>query len=240
MKTTRDIETLLHEAEIAPTAQRRVIAQAIRDNTGHPDAETIYHLARQIDPHLGIATVYRTLKLFAEKGLVDRHDFGDGRARYEVAPESHHDHLICVRCGTVVEFARDRIEELQEEVAREEGFDLLDHRMELYGLCGECRGTRPRILEAAEAAADGEGVVRNLASLTPGESGRIVRVGAAEKLRQRLLSMGLVVGEVIRVERVAPLGDPISIRVKGTSLALRHQEAESIVVEVVADGGNGA
>ena len=239
MKTTRDIETLLHEAEIAPTAQRRVIAQAIRDNTGHPDAETIYHLARQIDPHLGIATVYRTLKLFAEKGLVDRHDFGDGRARYEVAPESHHDHLICVRCGQVVEFARDRIEELQVEVAREEGFELLDHRMELYGLCGECRGTRPRILDAPAAAA-GEGTVRNLAQLAPGESGRIVRVGAAGKLRQRLLSMGLVVGEVIGVERVAPLGDPISIRVKGTSLALRHQEAEAIVVEVVVKGGDGA
>ncbi len=229
MHTTRDIETLLQEAEIAPTAQRRVIAQAIRDNTGHPDAETIYHLARQIDPHLGIATVYRTLKLFAEKGLVDRHDFGDGRARYEVAPEEHHDHLICVRCGKVVEFARDRIEELQEEVAREEGFELLDHRMELYGLCGECRGTRPRILEGGE---EGEqGGVCNLAQLAPGEAGRIVRVGAADKLRQRLLSMGLVVGEVIRVERVAPLGDPISIRVKGTSLALRQQEAQAIVVE---------
>lgn len=239
MNTTRDIETLLHDAEIASTAQRRVIAQAIRDNAGHPDAETIYHLARQIDPHLGIATVYRTLKLFAEKGLVDRHDFGDGRARYEVAPEVHHDHLICVRCGAVVEFARERIEELQEEVARDEGFDLLDHRMELYGLCGECRGTRPRILEAVTAA-EGEGAVRNLGQLVPGESGRIVRVGAAEKLRQRLVSMGLVVGEVIRVERVAPLGDPISIRVKGTSLALRHQEAESIVVTVVANGGTPA
>lgn len=238
MKSARDIETLFLETEIASTAQRRVIAQAIRDNTGHPDAETIYHLARQIDPHLGIATVYRTLKLFAEKGLVDRHDFGDGRARYEVAPESHHDHLICVRCGTVVEFARGRIEELQEEVAREEGFDLLDHRMELYGLCGECRGTRPRILDAP--AADGQGVVRNLSQLVPGEAGRIVRVGGADKLRQRLLSMGLVVGEAIAVERVAPLGDPISIRVKGTSLALRHQEAESIVVEVAVDGGTGA
>jgi len=235
MNTNRDIETLLQEAEIAPTAQRRVIAQAIRDNTGHPDAETIYHLARQIDPHLGIATVYRTLKLFAEKGLVDRHDFGDGRARYEVAPEVHHDHLICVRCGKVVEFARERIEELQEEVARTEGFELLDHRMELYGLCGECRGSRPRILDPERAGA-GPGGVCNLAQLTPGEAGRIVRVGAADKLRQRLLSMGLVVGEVIRVERVAPLGDPISIRVKGTSLALRQQEAQAIVVERAAAG----
>ncbi|HBB41651.1 MAG: hypothetical protein GW783_03725 [Deltaproteobacteria bacterium] len=236
MKTTRDLETLLQESEIAPTAQRRVIAQAIRDNTGHPDAETIYHLARQIDPHLGIATVYRTLKLFAEKGLVDRHDFGDGRARYEVAPESHHDHLICVRCGTVVEFARAQIEALQEEVARDEGFDLLDHRMELYGLCSACRGTRPRILDPPATAA-GARLVRNLAQLAPGEAGRIVRVGAAEKLHQRLLSMGLVVGEVIRVERIAPLGDPISIRVKGTSLALRHPEAEAIVVEVVPTAG---
>ncbi len=237
MKSRRDIEALLQEAEIAPTAQRRVIAQAIRDYAGHPDAETIFHLARQIDPHLGIATVYRTLKLFAEKGLVDRHDFGDGRARYEVTPEVHHDHLICVRCGKVVEFTRERIEELQEEVAREEGFELLDHRLELYGLCGECRGTRPRILEAQEGGAEGR--VVNLAQLAPGEGGRILRVGATGKLRQRLLSMGLVVGEAVAVERVAPLGDPISIRVKGTSLALRRTEAEAIVVERSGAGGEG-
>jgi len=235
-----DIEQRLTEAGIAPTAQRRVIAQAIIDHESHPDAETIYHLAREIDPHLGIATVYRTLKLFAERGLVDRHDFGDGRARYEVAPDLHHDHLICVRCGNVVEFSNSSIESLQEQVADGHGFELLDHRLELYGVCAQCHGTQPKIVTRAAAAAQPPASAlrteaRNLSQLMPGESGKVIRVGASGKLAQRLLSMGLMVGETVRVEQVAPFGDPIGIRVKNYCLALRRQEAEAIVLEVMAN-----
>jgi Fur family ferric uptake transcriptional regulator len=238
MQAPTDIEQRLIEADIAPTPQRRVIAQAIQDNDSHPDAETIYHLARQIDPHIGIATVYRTLKLFAERGLVDRHDFGDGRTRYEVVPDIHHDHLICVRCGNVVEFSNTSIESLQEQVADRHGFDLLDHRLELYGVCAQCHGTSPRIVSSkAVQASPSTGQpteARNLSQLAPGQEGRVIRVGATGKLGQRLMSMGLVVGETVRVEQVAPLGDPIGVRVKNYRLALRRQEAEAIVLEVVA------
>jgi Fur family ferric uptake transcriptional regulator len=238
-----DIEQRLTEAGIAPTPQRRVIAQAILDHESHPDAETIYHLARQIDPHLGIATVYRTLKLFAERGLVDRHDFGDGRTRYEVSPDIHHDHLICVRCGSVVEFSNSSIESLQEQVADGHGFQLLDHRLELYGVCAQCHGTPPKIITRAAAQAPATAVrtaARNLSQLLPGESGKVIRVGAGGKLGQRLLSMGLVVGETVRVEQVAPFGDPIGIRVKNYCLALRRQEAEAIVLEVGAEASEAA
>ena len=236
MQAPSDIERRLIEADIAPTPQRRVIAQAIQENSNHPDAETIYHLARQIDPHLGIATVYRTLKLFAERGLVDRHDFGDGRTRYEVVPDIHHDHLICVRCGNVVEFSNTSIESLQERVADLHGFELLDHRLELYGVCAQCHGTQPKIVAGSGApaalTAKHQTEARNLSQLAPGQEGRVIRVGAAGKLGQRLMSMGLVVGEMVRVEQVAPLGDPIEVRVKSYRLALRRQEAEAIVVEV--------
>ena len=236
MQASSDIDRRLIEADIAPTPQRRVIAQAIQDNANHPDAETVYHLARQIDPHLGIATVYRTLKLFAERGLVDRHDFGDGRTRYEVAPDIHHDHLICVRCGNVVEFSNTSIESLQEQVADRHGFELLDHRLELYGVCAQCHGTQPKIVSGKgvqpASSPSQQTEARNLSQLAPGEEGRVIRVGAAGKLGQRLMSMGLVVGETVRVEQVAPLGDPIGVRVKNYRLALRRQEAEAIVLEV--------
>ena len=115
------------------TEQRRVIARVLSEATDHPDVEQVYARAVEIDPRISIATVYRTVRLFEEASLLERHDFGDGRARYEEAPEEHHDHLIDVNTGEIIEFTNAEIEKLQERVARELGFELVDHRLELYG-----------------------------------------------------------------------------------------------------------
>ena len=116
------------------TEQRRVIARVLSDAADHPDAEELYKRASSIDPHISIATVYRTVKLFEDAGILERHDFRDGRSRYEEAPESHHDHLIDIQTGSVIEFRNEDIEKLQRRVAEELGFELVDHRLELYGV----------------------------------------------------------------------------------------------------------
>jgi Fur family ferric uptake transcriptional regulator len=116
------------------TEQRRVIARVLSDATAHPDAEELYRRASVVDPHISIATVYRTVKLFEDAGILERHDFRDGRSRYEEIPESHHDHLIDVQSGRVVEFRNEDIEKLQRLIAEELGFELVAHRLELYGV----------------------------------------------------------------------------------------------------------
>lgn len=116
------------------TEPRRVIARVLSAAADHPDVEEVHRRASAVDPKISIATVYRTVRLFGDAGILARHDFGDGRARYEMAPEVHHDHLIDVRSGTVIEFQDERIEKLQREVAERLGFRLVDHRLELYGV----------------------------------------------------------------------------------------------------------
>ncbi len=120
------------EKGLKMTEQRRVIARALSDSTDHPDVEALYRRASAIDPKISIATVYRTVKLFEDAHIIERHDFGDGRARYEEMPAEHHDHLLDVRSGKVVEFHNDEIEKLQEKIARELGYKLVDHRLELF------------------------------------------------------------------------------------------------------------
>jgi len=127
------LEKLCHDKGLKMTDQRRVIARVLSDANDHPDVEQLYRRATEIDPHISISTVYRTVRLFEEANILERHDFGDGRARYEEIPESHHDHLIDIQSGRVIEFSNERIEQLQREVARELGFELVDHRLELYG-----------------------------------------------------------------------------------------------------------
>ena len=129
-----DIEALCNERGLRITEQRRVIARVISDSEDHPDVETLYERASKIDSGISIATVYRTVRLFEEAGILDRHDFGDGRARYETAPEAHHDHLIDVETGKVIEFVDPELEALQRQIAEKLGFRLVDHRMELYGV----------------------------------------------------------------------------------------------------------
>jgi len=116
------------------TEQRRVIARALSDSSDHPDVEALYKRASAIDSKISIATVYRTVKLFEDAHIIERHDFGDGRSRYEEMPNEHHDHLIDLRSGKVIEFMNDEIEKLQERIARELGYQLVDHRLELYCL----------------------------------------------------------------------------------------------------------
>ncbi len=111
-----------------------MIAQVLSDATDHPDVEELHKRSAAIDPGISIATVYRTVRLFEEAGILERHDFGDGRARYEAAPESHHDHLIDVETGNVIEFVDPELEQLQKQIAEKLGFRLVDHRMELYGV----------------------------------------------------------------------------------------------------------
>ena len=116
------------------TGQRRVIAKVLEEATDHPDVEELYNRASRIDSNISIATVYRTVKLLEETGVIERHEFRDGRARYEIVPEDHHDHLIDLKSGHVIEFASAEIEALQEKIALEHGYKLVDHRLELYGV----------------------------------------------------------------------------------------------------------
>jgi Fur family ferric uptake transcriptional regulator len=134
MTRSIDIEALCAEMGLRITEQRKIISRVLGDSEDHPDVEALHARAAAVDPGISIATVYRTVRLFEEAGILERHDFGDGRSRYEAAPESHHDHLIDVETGTVIEFADDELEALQKKIAERLGFRLVDHRMELYGV----------------------------------------------------------------------------------------------------------
>jgi len=116
------------------TGQRRVIAKVLSDSHDHPDVELVYQRANAIDQRISIATVYRTVRLFEEANILEKHEFGDGRSRYEEATETHHDHLINVQSGEVVEFRNEEIEKIQKRIAKELGYKLIDHRLELYAV----------------------------------------------------------------------------------------------------------
>jgi Fur family transcriptional regulator, ferric uptake regulator len=128
------LEQKCQELKLKMTDQRRVVARVLSESDDHPDVETLYRRANAIDSKISIATVYRTVKLLEEAGVIERHDFGDGKARYEEATQEHHDHLIDMRTGRVIEFSNDEIERLQEVIARELGYQLVGHRLELYGI----------------------------------------------------------------------------------------------------------
>ena len=131
---TKSLEELCAERGMRMTDQRRVIARTLQESDDHPDVEELYRRSVQVDAKISISTVYRTVKLFEDAGLLARHDFRDGRSRYETVPEEHHDHLIDLKSGAVIEFHSPEIEALQERIAREHGFKLVDHRLELYGV----------------------------------------------------------------------------------------------------------
>ncbi|KAA0699318.1 transcriptional repressor [Neorhizobium sp. P12A] len=131
---TKTLEELCAERGMRMTDQRRVIARILQESEDHPDVEELYRRSVEVDSKISISTVYRTVKLFEDAGIIARHDFRDGRSRYETLPEEHHDHLIDLKNGTVIEFSSPEIEALQERIAREHGFQLVDHRLELYGI----------------------------------------------------------------------------------------------------------
>ena len=128
------IEKLCIEKGMKMTEQRRVIARVLSLAEDHPDVEELHRRAVELDPRISIATVYRTVRLWEEANILERHDFGDGRSRYEEVTDDHHDHLIDMKSGRVVEFQNEEIEELQEKIARAHGMKLVGHRLELYGI----------------------------------------------------------------------------------------------------------
>ncbi|MHA6287831.1 Fur family transcriptional regulator [Maricaulis sp. CAU 1757] len=128
------IEKLCIAKGLRMTDQRRVIARVLSSSDDHPDAEELHRRASAEDPRISLATVYRTVRLFEEAGIIERHDFRDGRSRYEEVGDEHHDHLIDLKSGEVVEFVNEEIERLQEAIARKLGYKLVDHRLELYGV----------------------------------------------------------------------------------------------------------
>lgn len=131
---TRTLEELCAERGLRMTDQRRVIARILQESSDHPDVEELHRRSAAVDSKISIATVYRTVKLFEDAGIIERHDFREGRSRYETVPDEHHDHLIDLKTGSVIEFHSAEIEALQEKIAREHGFKLVDHRLELYGI----------------------------------------------------------------------------------------------------------
>ncbi len=131
--TDSHLEILCAKKGLRMTGQRRVIAQVLSDSDDHPDVEEVYRRSSAVDSHISLSTVYRTVRLFEEEGILERHEFRDGRARYERIDKKHHDHLINMKTGDVIEFRNDKIEELQIEIAKELGYKLIDHRLELYG-----------------------------------------------------------------------------------------------------------
>ena len=133
-KLESKIETLCINKGMKMTGQRRVISQVLSDSHDHPDVEEVHRRANTIDNRISIATVYRTVKLLEDANIIDRHDFGDGRARYEEVSEEHHDHLINIQSGDIIEFQNEEIEELQIKIAKKNGLRLVGHRLELYGV----------------------------------------------------------------------------------------------------------
>lgn len=144
--TSNRIEALCVERGVRLTAPRRVIARILADAHDHPDVEEVHRRVQAVEPQISLSTVYRALKLFAEKGILERHDFGRGRGRFEAAPHVHHDHLIDIDTGGVIEFRNEDIEALQEAIARQLGFTLVGHKLELYGrrVAGTRRGKGKR------------------------------------------------------------------------------------------------
>jgi Fur family transcriptional regulator, ferric uptake regulator len=128
------LERLCIEKGMRMTEQRRVVARVLSTSHDHPDVEELHRRCNAIDPHISIATVYRTVRLFEESGILTRHDFRDGRSRYEEVTDTHHDHLIDMKTGRVIEFVDEEIEALQRAVAKRLGYNLIDHRLELYAV----------------------------------------------------------------------------------------------------------
>ncbi len=127
------LEQMCIDRGMKMTGQRRIIARVLSNAEDHPDVEELYRRSTDVDPKISIATIYRTVRLFEEAGFLDRLDFGDGRARYEESSDEHHDHLIDIQSGEVIEFHDEEVEELQRLIAKQHGYELIGHRMELYG-----------------------------------------------------------------------------------------------------------
>ena len=132
MKSSKDLASLCKELNLRLTRPRKIILDILAGSTDHPDANELHRRVTAVDPGISLATVYRTVKLLQDKGILERHTFVDGRARYETVDQEHHDHLIDIETGDVIEFRSDAIERLQEDIARQHGFEIVSHRLEIY------------------------------------------------------------------------------------------------------------
>ena len=142
LDNSKSLEQRCIDQGMKMTEQRRIIANVLSNSNDHPDVEVLHSRCIDLDPKISIATVYRTVRLFDAAGLIDRHDFGDGRSRYEKSSDEHHDHLVDVKSGEIIEFRNEEIEELQNKVSNELGFRLVGHRLELYGVPLETDGNK--------------------------------------------------------------------------------------------------
>lgn len=133
VKETR-LEKMCENLGLKMTGQRRIIARVLSDSKDHPDVEVVYQRSMKLDKNISLATVYRTVRLFEDINLIEKHDFGDGRSRYEISSREHHDHLIDLETGKVIEFTNDEIEELQTKIAKQYGYKLMGHKLELFGI----------------------------------------------------------------------------------------------------------
>jgi Fur family ferric uptake transcriptional regulator len=133
-----NIEKVFVEKGISLTSQRRLIAETLLSSSKHLGAEELFYLVHKKNPRIGLATVYRTLQIMRENGIIEKRDFGDGCSRYEDRKDMHHDHLICMKCGNVIEFDEPTIENLQMKVAEKKRFKVVTHRLELFGYCNKC------------------------------------------------------------------------------------------------------
>ena len=131
---SNDIEKKCADKGVRLTGQRKLIAKVMSESEDHPDVAELHKRVNALDPKISIATAYRTVKLFEEAGIVSKHDFKGNKSRYEQAPEEHHDHLIDIKTGEIIEFVDDEIEKLQKKVAEKHGYELVDHKLELYGI----------------------------------------------------------------------------------------------------------
>ncbi len=220
------LERYLREENLKLTSQRELILKVFLNTEEHVSAEELYELVKKEDPSVGLATIFRTLKLLYEAGLAREVDFGDKVLRYEHEyGRDHHDHLICTSCGMYIEAMDPEIERLQDELCKQFGFLPTDHRLEIFGLCKKCRPSETKILKRETNM--------NLALLKPGQHGIIKKIGSVGPLKRRLMDMGILVGEKVTVIKIAPLGDPLEIKVKKYNLSLRKSEAREIAVEVL-------
>ncbi len=134
MNSFQTIEQKCTQKGLRMTAQRRIIARVIESSKDHPDAEELYKRTNKVEKTISLATIYRTLKLFQDNGILERHEFKDGKSRYERLPKEHHDHLIDLETGKVIEFQNEEIEKLQKRIAQRLGYDIIDHRLEIYAV----------------------------------------------------------------------------------------------------------
>ncbi len=221
----------LKKRELKFTPERQAILQEVFSIHKHFDIEELFEKLRKRGEHLSRATIYRTLPLMVESGLIRETLRCRETVNYEhTFGHPHHDHLLCVKCGKVIEFKEEKIEKLQKAVCRKYNFTPVEHKLGIRGYCEKCkRGT---------VRGEGKGIEfmtnKSLKELKPGEKGRITKVSGAGSVRRRIMDMGVVAGAEVVLERKAPLGDPVEVKIRGYHLSLRKEEAANIFVETNA------